>query len=464
MRHRRSRRAGLILALACPMLAGVGCSGEYGFGGSSGPPAADRADRAAHPEPTARTRVREAAPRHPFGAHDFAYAEGTIAPSAPREVRDEITARRYDAWKAKYLSAGCGEGRWYVDMRADAARKLYGHMDPDSISISEGHGYGMTIVARMAGHDPDARVLFDGMVRFREEHPADSDPALMGWDQVLGCGPAPRGGTGTATDGDLDVAYALLLADAQWGSDGAIDYRGEAAETIAAIMTHELDPDTALPTLGDWVSNAPARFRTAARTSDLMPAHFRAFAALYAPGAEARATWGRAVDASYALVAALQASDAPATGLLPDFALDAGGEPYPAYAGFMEGTKDGAYGFNACRVPYRLGADLLASGDPRARRALAAITRWAEAKTGGDPTRVAGGYALWGDRLWGAAPNELAFIAPLGVAAMASPEHQAWLDAIWGSLAARPMEDDPYYGNTLALLAMLAMSENAWSP
>ena len=37
----------------------------------------------------------------------------------------------------------------------------------------------------------------------------------MAWSQVEGCGNAgeENGGDNTATDGDLDIAYALLVAD-----------------------------------------------------------------------------------------------------------------------------------------------------------------------------------------------------------------------------------------------------------
>lgn len=37
-----------------------------------------------------------------------------------------------------------------------------------------------------------------------------------------------RGGDTSAFDGDADIAYGLILADRQWGSEGAIDFRGEA--------------------------------------------------------------------------------------------------------------------------------------------------------------------------------------------------------------------------------------------
>ena len=55
--------------------------------------------------------------------------------------------------------------------------------------------------------------------------------------------------SGSATDGDLDIAFALLLADKQWGSGGA--YLAEAKKVIAAIKEKEMNAMTKLPLLAD---------------------------------------------------------------------------------------------------------------------------------------------------------------------------------------------------------------------
>ena len=38
--------------------------------------------------------------------------------------------------------------------------------------------------------------------------------------------------TGSATDGDMDIAYSLLLADNLWGSHGKINYKEEAIRSF----------------------------------------------------------------------------------------------------------------------------------------------------------------------------------------------------------------------------------------
>ena len=57
----------------------------------------------------------------------------------------------------------------------------------------------------------------------------------------------------SAPDGNLAFAYALLLADKQWGSTGKVNYLDEAKKTANAIKLYEMNPRK-LPGLGDWAS------------------------------------------------------------------------------------------------------------------------------------------------------------------------------------------------------------------
>jgi endo-1,4-beta-D-glucanase Y len=391
--------------------------------------------------------------QHPFGAHRDSYAAGTILPARTQAELDDATRGFYDAWKQHYLVFGCGDERAYVFVRADGEGG--GGRDDDSISISEGHGYGMIAAVLMAGHDPEAQRVFDALFRYYRDHPSVNDPALMGWNQIDGCGPSiANAGDDSATDGDLDIAHALLLADAQWGSGGAIDYRSAALGVIAAIAAHELHPSANLPQLGDWVDPEETLTYDAVRPSDLMIDHFRAFAA-----ASGEPRWSAAVEASYAL---LESVHDAATGLVPDFVVDVVGTPTPAQPNFLEDVTDGAYGYNACRVPWRLASDGVLSGDPRARELLDPIIAWTVSSTAGEPAAIVDGYTLTGDPI--GSGQSLAFTAPLAVGAMFDGSHQAWLDVSWDRLVARELGDDEYYGNTLKLLALIVLSGNAWAP
>ena len=158
------------------------------------------------------------------------YYPGTILPNRQTQaIMDKQLVTFYKDWKAVYLSGECGSGRYFVKVNADH-KPVGGGAAPNTITVSEAHGYGMLLTVMMADYDDEAQKIFDGMVRYFQDHPAASDPGLMAWNQIEGCGDStdPFRGDVSATDGDLDIAYALLLADQKWGSEGTIDYRSEA--------------------------------------------------------------------------------------------------------------------------------------------------------------------------------------------------------------------------------------------
>lgn len=388
------------------------------------------------------------AQNHPFGSHPTSYAAGSILPNhlAPAAL-DQATGDFYDAWKGRFLEQTCGAGRYVVEAKTQSG----------NLTVSEAHGYGMVLAALMAGHDPDARAIFDGMFAFYREHPSVFTPSLMAWYQRRSC--ADSQGGDSATDGDLDIAYALLLADKQWGSCGPIDYAAAAATILAGIESGEVDGSGSYLRLGDWTDPGDATYYQATRSSDFMPDHLRAFAA-----ASANPVWMNVLDHTYAVFDSLQVNHSPATGLLPDFIADPLGTPAPVAPDFLEGPNDGAYDYNACRDPWRLGTDFLVSGDARARTAVQRITTWIRGATGDDPGNIKAGYQLDGTLSPDADYRSMAFVAPLGVGAMADGGNQAWLNAVWDLVDGTPLDAEAYYENTLKLLAMIVMSGNWWTP
>jgi endo-1,4-beta-D-glucanase Y len=392
----------------------------------------------------------DAGPGQPFGSHRMPYAPGTIVPSVGQDALDQSTASFYDAWKAAYLVQGCGG--YYV-----ATGGMGGGMANNAITVSEAHGYGMVIAALASGHDPDAHAIFDGLYAFFRAHPSKYSADLMAWEQLQGCQSSMD--DDSATDGDLDIAYALLLAARLWPGS-SIDYAAEAQKVIGASSTHEFNPATKLPSLGDWAMPSDAQFWWGTRPSDFMFDHFRSFAAFTGDP-----TWSARADAAYALVSTMQSTYAPQTGLVPDFVVSTNTKPAPAPANYLEDTTDGEYAYNACRVPWRIGTDAAVSGEPRAVAALAPIEAWIQSATGGDATKIGTDYALSSGTTTSPGDTSMAFVAPFGVGAMADAANQAWLDAVWSAVVARSLSaENDYYGNTVKLLSMLVMSHNWWGP
>ncbi|MEU9106207.1 glycosyl hydrolase family 8 [Streptomyces xanthophaeus] len=380
----------------------------------------------------------------PFGSHTFPYAPGTIKVSGNQAANDAKVVAYYQQWKAAFVTSDCANGAWSAIASTDA----------DHPYVAEGQGYGLTILATMAGADPDARTSFDRVLRYVLDHPSGIDPDLHAAEQNSNC-QSVNGGD-SATDGDLEIAYALLLADRQWGSNtGAHDYKALAVRRINAIKRSELVSATHLMNLGDWALHE-AQWETVSRTSDWLPGHFRAF-----KKATGDATWDTVRDKHQTLIADLQSRYAPSTGLLPDFVVDTKTSPRPAPGEVLESPLDGAYSWNACRDPWRIGVDALTTGDSRSLAAVRKMNAWIKQTTGGNPDNIRQGYQLDGAAA-GEPGSSVAFIAPFAVAAATDPGSQAWLDALWNELGATPLDPGSYYGSSIQLQVMIAITGNHW--
>ena len=362
---------------------------------------------------------------------------------------DDHVRAAYDRWKARYLVAvGKASNNTPLYRVAFAKPEDDGH----SVTVSEGQGFGMVIVAHMAGHDRDARQIFDGLWRFSRSHPSTIDARLMAWKVP--------GGNDSAFDGDCDMALGLLLADAQWGSEGDVNYLADFTKLSAGIAASTLGPRSKLPLLGDWVRpNGEEYNQDSPRTSDFMLGHFQAFAR-----ASGDPLWDDVRSACGGAIDTLQDTYSSQTGLLPDFAEPRSAtdrRPQPATPGFLEGKYDGDYFYNAGRVPWRLGVHALVDGDNATAERVLKISRWAAGVTNGNARAFRSGYHLDGTPLANSNYFSTFFVAPLGVAAMLDRDAQAWLDAIYAAIYD---VSDNYYEDSVTLLCLLAITGNFWHP
>ncbi|HEX7304785.1 glycosyl hydrolase family 8, partial [Lentzea sp.] len=380
---------------------------------------------------------------YPFGSRQQPYVSGVLRPSGSTSTVDAAVVDYYQRWKSAFVRQNCGNG-WYQVISPDA----------DHPYVAEAQGYGMVIAATMAGADPDARKIFDGLVKWKLDHPSSINPDLLAAEQDVNCR-SVNGGDG-ATDGDLDVAYGLLLADRQWGSTGTYDYKRLAIRHINAIKASEVNPSTNLLKLGDWTS-AGDRYYYLSRSSDWMADHFRAFRKATGDGA-----WDTIRTAHQNLITQLQNGFAPSTGLLPDFVENTDSSPRPPAGEVLESVNDGKYSWNACRDPWRIGADAVTSGDASSLAAARKLNTWVKAKTGGNPSAIGQGYQLNGTQIAGG--SAAAFFAPFAVAAATDPGSQAWLDALWGKMLQTPIDSSSYFSASIQLQVMITVTGNHWVP
>ncbi|MEU4546410.1 glycosyl hydrolase family 8 [Nonomuraea dietziae] len=355
----------------------------------------------------------------PFGSHQMAYAKGTLRPTGDQAALDRQVRSFYDRWKARFVTARCGSQQVVSP-------------DADHPYVAEAQGYGLVIAATMGD-----RPLFDGLLRYVEAHPSVNNPDLLAAEQDKAC--TSVNGSDSATDGDLDVAYGLLMADRQWGGD----YRAKAVRRIAAIKADEVHPVTHLMKLGDWATSDEP-LSEVSRTSDWMLDHFRAFEKVDPEWRTIREAHQKAITAF--------------PGLLPDFVKDG-----KAVKGeVLEDEHDGDYNWNALRDPWRIGADAVTSGDPASVEAARSLSRWIAVRTGGDPAKIAAGYRLDGGPL--EEGPEPAFVAPFAVAALADPSAQSWLDALWKAMTTAELGEKDYFASTVTLQSMITVTGNHWVP
>lgn len=399
----------------------------------------------------------------PFPQHTV-YTSGVIKPDdVSQEQLDNDVRRVYDQWKERYLvQSEKDPNQYYVFYNREKTNEPI-----NAVSCSEGHGYGMLATALMGGYDTHAKVYFDGLYRFYKAHPSVGDPALMGWQQIktstgdiLNTPPYDNeDGNFSATDGDMDIAYALLLADKQWGSSGDINYIKEAKTIIGAIMINDVNADEWILKLGNWASNNDSDYGTGTRSSDFMLSHLKAFQA-----ATGNSNWGKVADKTYEIIHSLYENQSATTGLLPDFSFKKSSNYIPSYPNYLEASFDGDYYYNSCRVPWRVPIDYLLSGDPRAIKQISTLNHWIQTSSGGDPGNINAGYKLDGSRIGEEEENVMVFIAPFAVSAMVDSENQAWLNVLWSYMASPPSDVGVYFDDSIRLLVMITVSGNWWTP
>jgi endoglucanase len=388
-------------------------------------------------------------PNFPFPT-PVTYTAGTIKPNnfTQTQLNNQVKAY-YDLWKGTYIKQHCTDASsYYIDFSNSSSGDT-------AICVSEGQGYGMVIVAYMAGHDPNAKVIFDGLYKWAKTFPSNINNLLMKWRQKEGC---LADSNDSATDGDLNIAYALLLADKQWGSTGTINYLQDAKNIINnGIKSGLITPFNSVK-LGDWANSGNANFFNATRLSDYNSNHFRAF-----KNVTSDAVWDDVVTKGYDIINTIQTNNSPNTGLLPDFTVNVNTTPAPSNGQLLEDADDGSYDYNACRMPWNLGLDYVLNGEAKAKTAANKINNWIKNKAVNNVENIESGYRLNGDG-YGKNYRDLSFIAPFAVGAMVDSSHQQWLNNLWSFIVSKDLSFNSYFAHIIKMQSMIIISGNYWKP
>jgi endo-1,4-beta-D-glucanase Y len=303
--------------------------------------------------------------------------------------------------------------------------------DPSNETRVEAIGFG----AILAAYAND-KETFDGLMRFYDSKRTVVANEMMAW--LVTCETVED--PGSATDGDIDVAFANIVAHTQWGGD----YLNKAIEIINIISGNLITDCT--------VNGATCKvlypgFSGVAwggcQMTDIQyytPAFFRVFARVTGDD-----VWNQLADDSYKI---LNASANPSTGLVPDWQT-AEGVPGP-------GSRAGHYGYDACRVPWRMSLDYLWNGNSKAGQWCTKISNWAY-EVGA--SNIVDGYELDGSAIGNNGLNS-AFLGGFTVAMMTSDyEKVTDFSETFGGL------NDSYWFNlNTRVLYLFALTGNFWEP
>ena len=286
----------------------------------------------------------------------------TPSPSVKDATADDVLQRTWAGYKAEFIEA---DGR-VVDP------------DRDRATTSEGQSYAMLRAAWM-----NDRATFAATWKWTQANLQVRGDKLFGWLW------SPKGGLQdrhSATDGDQDIALALLLGAARFQEAA---YRDDAVTLLADLWAKDLADVAGLriPVAGDW---APAVRDPGAPVN---PSYFSPYAYRVFARADPRHDWNRVVDDSYTALAKCTVQGLPSNWC----AIDGGG----AVHSYMTGSGGDNYGYDAFRAFWRLALDAAWNREARARDylrkgqkvigpAVGPLDRGGKPAGGADPTFLAG--------------------------------------------------------------------------
>lgn len=293
---------------------------------------------------------------------------------------------------------------------------------------SEAMGYGMMIAAAMGD-----KTAFDKFHTYVKNQ-GGSGSGLMTWK---------NGGSGSATDGDIDIAFALLMASAQWGGS----YGTDSANMAAAILSQDI--------VGNVI-----RGGSNYRDSNFNPSYF-------APAAFAKFSgFGTALSTGYTMVN--NNVTGTTSGIPTDWGNPSATSGTASGPGSAQVTSDitdgnnGAMGYDAARVPWRLGLHACQGGQTTALAAIVNLFASKYDMGASIDMMKAGWYKTNGNPHPNAKDLQGSYIGPIGVGAMAMG-NVAMKDRAFRTMLDILESGDfnhTYFPSTVGLLTALAMSGN----
>ncbi len=360
----------------------------------------------------------------------------------PTGYTNDVVLAAYNKWKTDTVTtAGAGGFRRVKRTQSDYTGT--GGLELES-TVSEGIGYGMLIAVYT-----NDQALFDDLWKYEQLWPNDKT-GLMDW--YINAAGTLRLGTGPATDADEDMAFALVMADRQWGGKGSLasNYIDVAKDQINKIWNNEIyQSKLLLPgNWGDW---------STINISYFAPAYYRVFDMI---DTDTTHDWPAVIQTVYDTVTnALNATNKnQSNGLVPAWC-SSDGAPNGGAFGMGQPTAPTNYQYDSCRTPFRISLDWCWFGTSGAKDYAAKTSSFF---AGIGAANIADGYNLDGTPSpQHSGQRSAAFIGPAGVGAMTSATYQTLVDQSYATIApGTALAGGAYYEESWTVLSLLMMTGN----
>ncbi len=347
------------------------------------------------------------------------YSYGLI----PSNRNGQDAVNNYNTWKTNFIEA-CSNGRLRVKF------------DNSSQTVSEGIAYGMLLSAYAAD-----RTTFDGLWNYYKDN--RNSNGVMNW-KINGCSGIV--GMNGATDAELDAAMALIVADYQWKSTGAINYSSDAKVLLTAMKNHEVESGTFVLKPGDMFGGTDLT-----NPSYFAPGYFRKFASFTGDN-----FWISVADKCYDVINKNLSVNNAAGGLVSDWC-NASGSYSNQAGGYVNGGKK--YTYDAARTPWRIALDYVWYGNSAAKTYVKKASDFSRVTIGGTKN-IVDGYNQDGSK--SGQYHNATFVGAFATAAMGG-DNQSHLDDSYSDLNSTN-EPTAYFNQTLKTMYLFLLSGNFYLP
>ncbi len=334
----------------------------------------------------------------------------------------KFTETDFQSWYSKYKSS-----QIMADCNGGKRTTCVGENNDGGVDATKVESMGWaTIIAAYMGD----KTTYDGLMKFYNSKRESSGG--MSWHVT--CSGVRQ--SGTAADGDLDVAYGALVAAWQWGGS-YVDNAKSLINNCKKLIANCNGTSVIMGGFGYGGCNETD-------LSYCTPAFFREFAKFTGDNA-----WTKLADDTYVVLE--NVSSKSSVGLVPDWHSYTGGAS-------ANGRNSTTYRYDACRVPWRMAIDYFWNGNEKALAWCKKISSWAN---GVGAANIKDGYN-WKDGSVSGSGHNMSFVGGFAVAAMCNTQTIA--DSFAAEMVKMGFDAGFWYHNILGTIYTLTMTGHMWNP